>query len=290
MTKPILKGSDYLALPRAPETWLIEPLLPAGGAAMVYGDPKIGKSYAALQMALDLQAGTDWLGFHIPRPARPVYIQLDTPRSLWADRLDSLQAQGVMGIDLLPQADLGTLNTWPFDILSNEHEELLRLALKPFNADLVIIDTLRECHSGDENDSTVMRDVIARLIGACQPAALLLIHHSKKPVPDQQIDLMNDMRGGYVAGKMDAIIKFTNRGVHYTGRSIEQGIIPAERAETGMWTALGGDMDHWLPSVLADPLLDTNEKRAMALSELTSRPLGQCRGVVRRGVRSGQGR
>jgi RecA-family ATPase len=285
MSNHILSGKDYLSLPRAPETWLIDPLIPAGGACLVYGDPKIGKSYAALQLALALQNGTEWLGFHVPRKARTVYVQLDTPRSLWAERLESLARGGVQGIDQLPQADLGTLGTWPFDILEDDHLELLKFSLKQWAPDLVVIDTLRECHSGDENDSTMMKNVMSRLIAATQPAALMLIHHSKKPVPDQQMDLMNDMRGGYIAGMMDAIIKFTNRGVHYIGRSIEQGLVPAERASNGFWSGLGGDTDHWLPVVLGDESLDTLEKKADALATLTNRPIVQCRGVIRRSGR-----
>jgi hypothetical protein len=282
MSKAILSGRDYLSLPRAPETWLIDPLLPAGGLCLVYGDPKIGKSYAALQLALSLQGGTDWLGFHVPRPARPVYIQLDTPRSLWAERLDALRPSFGEGIDRLPQADLGTLETWPFDILDPSHSELLRYSLAQWSPDLVIIDTLRECHSGDENDSTTMKQVVSSLVSACHPAAMMLIHHSKKPVPEQQMDLMNDMRGGYIAGKMDVIIKFTNRGVHYIGRSIEQGVIPAERASNGFWSPLGGELDHWLPVVLTDDSLDTLQAKAEALSTLACRPIEMCRGAIRR--------
>lgn len=282
MVKPIVSGKDYLTLPRAPETWLIDPLIPAGGLALAYGDPKIGKSYAALQMALAMQEGREWLGFHIPHKARPVYIQLDTPRSLWAERLDALAGKGVGGIDDLLLADLGTLNTWPFDILLPDHVELLRNSLLPLKPDLVIIDTLRECHSGDENDSTTMKQVVSSLVAATHPAALLLIHHSKKPVPEQQMDLLNDMRGGYIAGKMDAVLKFTNRGVHYIGRSIEQGVIPAERSSNGFWTALGGELEHWLPTVMGDEKLDSLEAKSEMLATLTSRPIEQCRGAVRR--------
>lgn len=285
MSKPIVTGKEYFSLPRSPETWLIDPLIPAGGLALVYGDPKIGKSYAALQLALALQNGTEWLGFHIPRPSRPVYIQLDTPRSLWADRLEKLAGHGVEGIDDLLLADLGTLDTWPFDILSVDHQDRLRNYLMSMKADLVIIDTLRECHSGDENDSTTMKSVMSSLIAACHPAAIMLIHHSKKPVPDQQMDLLNDMRGGYIAGKMDAVLKFTNRGVHYIGRSIEQGLVPAERHKNGFWTALGGELDHWLPSVMEDSSLDFDQK-VESLATLTQRPIEICRGAVRRAFRT----
>lgn len=45
----LLPGLGYLALPSSPETWLVEPLLPSGGAILVFGEPKVGKSFAGLQ-------------------------------------------------------------------------------------------------------------------------------------------------------------------------------------------------------------------------------------------------
>ena len=284
---PILKGSDYLFLPRGPETWLIEPLLPAGGLAMLYGDPKVGKSYAAIQLALGLHDGTGWLGFRVPRPSRTVYIQLDTPRSLWGERLDALAGAGVVGIDDLFLADKETLNTWPFDILRGDHQELLRNALRPLEPDCVIIDTLREAHSGDENESTAMKAVVSSLVAAVHPAALILIHHSKKPSLEATPDLIHDMRGGYIAGAMDAIIKFSKKGVHFVGRSIEQGFIAAERQDNGFWSVAASEIDHWLPSVLDDRTLTTVTAQAEALMMLTNQPLEACRAAVRRVGRRG---
>lgn len=284
--KPILSGKEYLALPRDPNTWLIEPLLPAGGIGIVYGDPKIGKSFAVLQLALALLDGVDWMGFPL-RKARTVYIQLDTPRSLWAERLEKLLLAGFAGIDDLLLADRETLNTWPFDILRPDHQDLLKTYLSPLKPDLVIIDTLRESHSAEENDSTAMKEVISSLVAATHPAALLLIHHSKKPQPDREgtitPDLINDLRGGYVAGAMDAILKFSKRGLHYVGRATEQGSVQAERdGNLGFWLPVLSDLDTWLDVVMADPDLKSLAQKSDSLVMLTGRPVEQCRAAVRK--------
>lgn len=284
--KPILTGKEYLALPRDINTWLIEPLLPAGGVGIVYGDPKVGKSFAVLQLALALNSGTDWMGFPL-RAARSVYIQLDTPRSLWAERLEKLLAAGFQGIEELLLADRETLNTWPFDILRPDHQDILKTYLTPLKPDLVIIDTLRESHSAEENDSTAMKEVISSLVSATHPAALLLIHHSKKPQPDREgqitPDLINDLRGGYVAGAMDAILKFSKRGLHYVGRATEQGTVQAERdGDLGFWTPVLSDLDAWLDTVVADPDLKTLGQKADSLAMLTGRSVEMCRAAIRR--------
>jgi RecA-family ATPase len=207
----IVSGQDYLKLPSSPATWLVEPLLPSSGAMLLYGDAKVGKSFAALQLANAIQSGQSWLGFPT-RKGNVVYIQLDTPR----------------------MADRETLDAWPFDILDPEHLITLRDELQALKPDFVIIDTLRESHSADENDSTEMQEAIAALVAATKPAALCLISHARKPSQESDYSLMADNRGSnYVVGRMDAIVRFTSKSARVSGRSIEEhsislrGLIPA---------------------------------------------------------------
>ena len=279
----IVRGDDYLNLPRAPETWLIEPLIPAGGTALLYGDPKVGKSYAALQLALSLQTGVDWLGFPSRSRSEGVYIQLDTPRSLWADRLDVLRKDG-FPIDQLHLADRETLDCFPFDILNPTHATLLIHSLKEMNPypGWVILDTIREAHSLDENNSTDMRNVMAALSGAVKPAALIIISHSKKP-SEMGADLINDNRGSsYVSGRMDSIIRFTKKSIHYTGRAIEQGSLKLRRGETGMWELDTDEVDTAATSILLDPSFTSMRSRAAALSTRVGIKEEAARSILRR--------
>jgi RecA-family ATPase len=300
MTK-IVSTSDYLSLPREPETWLIEPLLPIGGAALLYGDAKIGKSFAALQMAEALVQGTSWLGFPC-RKSTVVYIQLDTPRSLWADRLERLGARSSQarpesqanvsscastpantgGLNNIFQADRETLETWPFDILLDEHQVLLKAALDHVGPDVVIIDTLREAHSGDENDSTAMQQVIARLTAAVKPAALILISHSRKSNPEFGQDLINDNRGSnYVVGRMDAIIRFSWSSVRVSGRSIDEQSIGVHRADNGFWELSEDPLRVPAENLLLDKSLSLREM-ARILHERSGKSESACRAYLRR--------
>src|SRR3990167_6866481 len=146
----ILSGGEDLSLPRAPETWVVEPLIPTSGACLLYGDPKVGKSFAAIQLALSIQEGREWLGFPTRARGPVVYVQLDTPRSLWASRLANIRITEP-GVDRLLCADRETLDTFPFDILRPDHADLLTVSLREIQPIAVIIDTIRESHSGDEN-------------------------------------------------------------------------------------------------------------------------------------------
>lgn len=257
----IMSGFDYLALPRDPETWIVENLLPTGGSMLLYGDPKVGKSYAALQLAAAISAGVDWLDFKVPQPTPVVYIQLDTPRSLWAKRVDELTESHA--VEALYYADRESLNAYPFDILNPEHFATLTTALRTITATsdeghpvhidpgVVIIDTLREAHSGDENDSTAMQEVIAHLDAAVKPAALILISHARKSSADSGHDLMNDNRGSnYLVGRMDSIVRFSKTSMRATSRTMEEHTVKLDRQGDGTWEVA---VDPW--TRLAEQLL-----------------------------------
>lgn len=274
-------GEDYLTLPSTPDTWLIEPLLPSSGALLLYGDPKVGKSFAALQLAESIQVGRPWLGYPT-RKGTVAYIQLDTPRNVWQTRIKTLQSDGA--ITSLPHlADRETLEAWPFDILRPEHLITLRDELQALKPDLVIMDTLRESHSADENDSTAMQKAIAALVAATQPAALVLLSHSRKPNPEGGLNIMADARGSnYVVGRMDAVVRFTPKSARVSGRSIEEHSLELERLDSGFWEVNRNETDHHVDTVLADTALQSIRAKAKVLSELIHKSEAACRALLRR--------
>lgn len=281
MPSKIVSGAEYLALPSTPETFIIDPLLPSGGAMLLYGDPKIGKSFAALQLAESIQNGDSWLGFPT-RQGKVVYVQLDTPRNVWQSRIVDLQRRGQM-VSPPYFTDRELLNTWPFDILNPEHLLLLRDELRALSPDLVIIDTLRESHSADENDSTEMQEAVAALVAATQPAALVLISHAKKPNPEGDFSLMNDNRGSsYVVGRMDAIVRFTPKTARVSGRSIEEHSIDLERMDSGYWEIASAESDMHCLSVLLDPSHGSLRDASKTLAGRIGKKPEACRGLLRR--------
>lgn len=97
------------------------------------------------------------------------------------------------------------------------------------------MDTLRECCTGaDENNSTEMQEVVACLTAAVAPAALVLVHHGKKPNVEAGRSTINDARGSsYITGRMDAIVHFHSKGIDYAGRAIEEGELALEQVPRG---------------------------------------------------------
>ena len=227
---------EYLALPRPTETFLIDGILPFGGALLLYGDPKVGKSFAALQLSQSIVNGEDWLGFSTNR-GKVLYVQLDTPRGLWMHRMAELIESGEPLLnENLHIADRESLETWPFNILYKPHYDVLREEVDRIEPDVVIIDVLKEAHQLPENDNSDSQKVLAALTAATQPAALVLIHHAKKAQWDQPTDVVSGARGAtYLTGRMDGIIHMTPKTLKYVSRATEGGSIALDRKDNGYW-------------------------------------------------------
>jgi RecA-family ATPase len=220
--------SEYLRLPHDSNTWLVKDLIPTSGAALIYGLPKGGKSWLAIQLACCIAGGDkDWLGFPVQTQGRVLYLQLDTPRSTWRLRFDSIVRERIKFDDrLLCIADRESIDMFPFDISkeSPDHMAYLASLVRPLQPVAVVVDTLRKAHSKDENNSTDMSNVISRLVAAVHPAALIIVSHSRKPNIEAGDDLMSDHRGsGSVTGEMDCVLKMAKKKLYYGGRNIEGG-------------------------------------------------------------------
>lgn len=235
-------GHDYLALPRDPQPWIVRDLIPVGGAVNIYGQPKTGKSFAALGLAHAISTGQPyWLDpkFEVVKSGRVAYLQIDTPRGAWAKRLDTMREHDY-DIGKIAFADTITA-PYPFNILIPDQQEWLKEQIKQLNPIAVFVDTLREVHGGDENDSTVMKNVISLLVACCAPAALVLLSHSRKANQMNGDDMMNDARGSsYIAGRMDTIVKLTAKHLLYKGRSVGEGKLKVhQHPQTGL--LIGGE-------------------------------------------------
>ena len=211
-------------------------LIPVGGFVNLYGKPKTGKSFAALGLADAVANGSaSWMGFDVIRTGPVGYLQIDTPRSAWAMRLNNIKAAG-FDLSNIYFADR-LIAPYPFNILDPECHKWLKAMTEQVKPILMIIDTLREVHEEDENDSGQMKRVITAIDTACgEGVAKVLVSHSRKDNPMSGENIMDDVRGSsYVPGKMDTVMKLTDRYMMWDGRSVEEGKLKITKDEgTGM--------------------------------------------------------
>lgn len=279
----LLWGPDYLALPRPPQTWVVETLLPTGGFLQLFGDPKKGKSFGALQLALSIsQAHPDCLGFPIHTSGPVAYLQLDTPSTLWADRVRTLVEDH--SLTALALHDKDTCPHVPFDIRNTEHWRWLRDWLLLVNPVAVVIDTYREVFRGDENDSDIGQQVLTLLLAALYPAALILVHHTSRPKEGADHGMYG--RGSsYVSGRSDCNIRVSTKQWKIQSRAAEDRVLSLIRTPTGLWalehtTITAAHMD----LIRQDPTLTSDRARARKLSSMTGAPFDRCHYMLRRGV------
>ena len=270
--------AEYLTLPCADQTWVVEDLIPTG---------KTRKSYLALQIAAAVSTGARYLlGFPILTHGPVAYLQLDTPRALWKARLEEVTELG-LDVTQMKHADR-ELAPYPYDILRPDHASWLHHYLLPISPVLTIFDVTRELHRGNEDSSEQMQKVVSALVEAVSPSALLLVSHTRKPTIDASghthENLIADARGSsYIPGRMDCIIKATRKMLIYKGRTADERRLRVHFPTKRLWALhVDEEVSNAVKSVLRDNTLGSMLQRAEALGQRIGRSTEASRSILRR--------
>lgn len=220
-----LPASQYVQLPHNDSPWLIEGLLAEEGMLLVFGSPKTGKSLLALTMVVGLLNGWDEIAGCkvITRPQRIAYLQVDTPRPEQIQRVLAVQAAGYsMEGAFFTDAKLAP---YPFNITAVGPQgtaAILKHDLEEWDPDLIVVDTYRNIHFGNENDSGDTHRTVSALRDATGHKTLILVSHAKKvseAAAMMEADVIEDVRGSSaLAGAVDTICKMSMKKDTRTGR------------------------------------------------------------------------
>lgn len=160
--------------------WLVQSLWPAPAVSVIGGQPKCGKSFLGLELAVAVASATPFLGrFPVERPGRVLaYLAEDSPgdvkarvRALCRDR----------------RVDLATLDlhliTAPSLRLDERHDrERLEHAIATLQPRLLLLDPLIRLHAVDENDSRAVSALLGHLrqLERTHDLSVVLVHHTRK--------------------------------------------------------------------------------------------------------------
>jgi hypothetical protein len=148
---PLLNDATLLEQPDAPD--LVEGLLFAGSFITLIGAPGVGKSLLAMDLALSVAAGVDWLGAPV-RKRGPVLAIIGEGAAGWKPRVRAWKTSH----GFAPEEVIG-LHMWPQAVNFMEPAEVqqfIRLVRK-IRPVLVVGDTLARCLiGGDENSARDM--------------------------------------------------------------------------------------------------------------------------------------
>lgn len=163
---------------------MIDQILPLGGIVVIASEPGKGKTWTALDASLGVATGKAWVDHFTCRQGRVLLIlEEDAPNAI-KERMDILyagrgipEAEGdALFIEYLIQQGVS---------LSDEGGLMaLESQIREYQPDMLVVDTLRRCHTYEENDSGQMAKLFRILRELTQipdnPCSILVMHHLRK--------------------------------------------------------------------------------------------------------------
>jgi hypothetical protein len=167
--KILISGSEMQDLDIQVE-WAVEKLIPAQSLTLLHGPGGVGKTWLGLCISKAVSAGVPFLG--LQTKTRPVvYVDYENPWRMLVDRVKRLDINEVQFWHLSKQPPPPRLDgpTW----------DLYKRVVPP--GSLIIIDTSRSSHDGEENSSQDAALVMNRLKEIREFGNdILLLHHTTK--------------------------------------------------------------------------------------------------------------
>lgn len=179
---PIQSAADELAKAETdpPPAWILEGICERGDKVLLIAPSKTGKTWAALAIAEHLAAGRDFWGFHVKRPHRVLYVNLEVKPEWMRRRFRGSLA--VAGIDAADELRFMHARGKGQAVRDAIEENPAAFA----NFDLVILDPFYKLARADEDENSArdikgILDDLDKLAGA-GPAVLTVKHDGKGDV------------------------------------------------------------------------------------------------------------
>lgn len=163
---------------RKEQEFLVDGFLPQPLLGLLCGDGGVGKTHLAMQLAVSVSEGVDFLGLKT-RKSRVLYVSADDWQNHLAEAcqriIDALDVKILIGalrfITLSQLREVAKVKL--IDIIATEAKDY----------ELIILDSLIDLFSGDENSneqaSSFMGEINQRLVK--EERTVLLLHHITKP-------------------------------------------------------------------------------------------------------------
>jgi hypothetical protein len=175
-------GTELLATQYAATPWLVTDLVVRGGIAVIGAEPKAAKTWLGTEIALAIATGTKVCGEFPVQRGRVAYFYAEDREQQIRNRVRALLA----GHDRTLQPN--HFKPQPcgefVDITSDEDLAWIVASVRQLGPiDLLVLDPLRDLHSGEEDKSDSMRGVMRRLrvLGELLRCTVLVVHHMGKP-------------------------------------------------------------------------------------------------------------
>jgi hypothetical protein len=196
-----LKGRTLDELANLADPEFILPGMVPEGLTVIYSHPKRGKTFWTIELTTCFAAHHSFHGIELPKSGRVLYISPEGTAASLRNRAEAVIAK--RNIDRTKLMPNWVLVDSPIDLNSQAScDELIAQNPGPF--DIVVVDTLASCMSGNENATQEMSDAANRfayIARQLKARARFVLHHEGK----------NGMMRGALAlyGAVDCLIHLT---------------------------------------------------------------------------------
>ncbi len=175
---PIRKASEIVKSSHM--KWLVESLWTQQAVGLIVGQPKAGKSWLALDIAVSVASGTDVLDKFSVQEQGPVLVfPAEDEASAVRERLQGIC--NFRGVDF-KKLNLWLIESYALHLDMKEDMDALDNTLSKLKPRLLILDPLIRLHNVDENSATEIAKVLSflRKLQRKHSVAVLLVHHARK--------------------------------------------------------------------------------------------------------------
>jgi hypothetical protein len=234
----VVNGLDIFKKDIPPLKWIVKPILHEG-TTLLSGDPKVGKSFLALQIAIAVAGGADQVcgSLDVEHHGPVLYLALDdgSERRI-QERLKALGADEgtVKNIDFVYQRT--TLS------LSEGFDAALEQVLNGKQYSFVVLDTLGAVQDAKHSKVNVYRAEYQEVIKLQKLAqqhntCLLIVHHTNKGSGNDPVSKASGSHG--ITGAVDSVWMLSKENgvgiLRARPRDWEESQYPLVRGDGGGW-------------------------------------------------------
>lgn len=255
----VVRAADLPAqLPE--QAWLVRELWSHLAVGFIGGQPKCGKTWLALDLAVSVASGTHCLGrFPVDQPGPVLAYLAEDSLPCIRKRLAGLCTQRHVSLQSL---DLHLVDTPRLRLDASEDQALLIQAISQLEPRLLILDPLVRLHALDENSATDISSLLGwlRALARTHQLAIVVVHHMSKKSRRQ---LGQALRGSSDLHAWADSSAYLTRQQDKLLLTLEHRSSPA-RSPLPLQLALGPDgttphlepSPHSAPSAIAPPAVD----------------------------------
>lgn len=205
MVSPFVRYASFMAMAMEEPRWLIENIWTAGSHGILGGEPKTSKTSLALAAAVSVASGKPFLGEYPVHTQGPVLlVQEENAPWMIQDRMRKIARyygligrrdyteeradRGALGhshveLQFPTDLDLRVLNNWGFNLLLEEHRDMLEAEVRGVGPALLILDPMYLVFGGVDTDRA--KDLYPALRWLMQlryayNCAVMVVHHFSK--------------------------------------------------------------------------------------------------------------